>query len=342
MKPLLRMPITPPSPEATPPVRIKRRPISGVLLLDKPLGLSSNTALQRVRYLFAALKAGHTGTLDPLASGLLPICLGQATRFSAVVLEAPKTYEAQLRLGYTSSTGDGEGLIQQGQSYRGDARHLHQVLQGFVGEQQQAPPMHSALKHQGQPLYRYARAGIEIERPMRSIRVYALRQLDWQGEFLSVSVQVSKGTYIRVLAQDIGVALGCGAYLSGLRRTASGPYQVAQAYTLEQLAQYSLAQRDACLLASDSLLQEIPAVELEQPSARLLGHGQSVPLPEWELRQSTDPGARPGSTKPLSSGQILRLYGPDRRFLGLGEWHAGVLRPTRLMSEGGMPCDKLP
>ncbi len=333
MKPLLRMPITPPSPEATPPVRIQRRPISGVFLLDKPLGLSSNTALQRVRYLFAALKAGHTGTLDPLASGLLPICLGQATRFSAVVLDAPKTYEAQLRLGYTSSTGDGEGVIQQAQTYQGDAFRLQQVLQGFVGVQQQVPPMHSALKHQGQPLYRYARAGIEIERPMRTIRVHALHQLAWQGEFLSVSVQVSKGTYIRVLAEDIGAALGCGAYLSALRRTASGPYHVAQAHTLEQLAQYSLAQRDACLLPADSLLQELPAVALDQQSARLLGHGQSVPLPEWGLCQSTDPGVHPDSTKPLASVQTLRLYGPDRRFLGLGEWHAGVLRPTRLMSE---------
>lgn len=333
MKPLPRMPITHPIPEATSPVRIKRRPISGVFLLDKPLGLSSNSALQRVRYLFQALKAGHTGTLDPLASGLLPVCLGQATRFSAVLLDAPKTYEATLRLGYTSSTGDGEGVIEPGQDFRGDALQIQRVLQSFVGVQQQSPPMHSALKHQGQPLYRYARAGVEIERPTRTIQVHALRSLNWQGESLSVAVQVSKGTYIRVLAEDIGAALGCGAYLSALRRTASGPYQVAQALTLEQLEQCPLAQRESCLLGADSLLQELPAVELEQQSARLLGHGQSVALPEWARCQIGSALADSEAPKALTGVQALRLYGPEHRFLGLGEWSAGLVRPIRLMSE---------
>ncbi len=333
MKPLPRMPITLPSPEASPPVRIKRRAVSGVFLLDKPLGISSNAALQRVRYLFQALKAGHTGTLDPLASGLLPVCLGQATRFSGVVLEAPKTYQAQLRLGYTSSTGDAEGVIEPGRPYEGDALQVQQVLQGFVGAQQQAPPMHSALKHQGQPLYRYARAGIEIDRPTRTIRVYALQQLAWHGEELTVSLQVSKGTYIRVLAQDIGAALGCGAYLSALRRTASGPYHVGQALTLEQLAQCTLEQRDACLLPADTLLQEIPAIALQAHAARSLAHGQCVPLPEWAPHQIGAALAKPESVDASAETQTLRLYAPDHRFLGLGVWNAGVLRPSRLMPE---------
>ncbi len=327
------MPNTHPSPESTHPVRIARRAISGVFLLDKPLGLSSNSALQRVRYLFQALKAGHTGTLDPLATGLLPICLGQTTRFSGVVLEAPKTYEACIRLGYTSSTGDGEGVIESGQVYRGDQSTLQQVLQGFVGQQQQAPPMHSALKHQGKPLYVYARAGVNIERPMRSIHIHALRQLSWQGDELNISVQVSKGTYIRVLAQDIGTALGCGAYLSGLRRSPSGPEHVAQALRLEQLEQLTLAQREACLLATDTLLQEFPALQLPAQLARLLRHGQNLSIPWQALDGMRAPGEETLVWAAVPTPQTLRLYDPDQQFLGLGEWNAGLLRPARLMAE---------
>ncbi|MBN8495105.1 MAG: tRNA pseudouridine(55) synthase TruB, partial [Burkholderiales bacterium] len=216
--------------------RIPRRPVHGVLLLDKPLGLSSNDALQQAKRLYRAEKAGHTGTLDPLATGLLPLCFGAATKFAQVSLDADKRYVATLRLGVTTRGGDAEGEVLERRPVQVDRAAIDAACARFTGRIEQVPPMQSALKHEGRALYDYARAGVEVERAPRSVTVQRIDVLDWQGDVLVLDVQCSKGTYVRTLAEDIGQALGCGATLAALRRTASGPLDLRDAATLEALA----------------------------------------------------------------------------------------------------------
>ncbi|MDD5404902.1 MAG: tRNA pseudouridine(55) synthase TruB [Sulfuricella sp.] len=293
--------------------RIKRA-ISGVLLLDKACGISSNTALQQVKRLFQAEKAGHTGSLDPLATGLLPLCFGEATKFSQYLLDADKVYRAVIKLGITTTTGDAEGEIISQCPVTQNLLQVEQVLRKFIGSLQQTPPMYSALKYQGKALYTYARAGIEIEREAREITVYTLALDELSGDELTVTVSCSKGTYIRVLAEDIGAELGCGAHLKALRRTATGGFDIAHAMTLSQLERMTPEQRDACLLPADCLLGELPKVILDSESTYYVRQGQEV----WQAKQ------------PLTG--LVRLYGADNAFLGLGEiTDAGKIAPRRLL-----------
>ncbi len=294
------------------------RSVNGVFLLDKPLGLSSNHALQRVRRLFRAAKAGHTGTLDPLASGLLPLCLGEATKYAGWILDAPKSYRATLMLGITSDTGDGEGTLVPGLPFEGDGTEIEAVLPRFMGPGQQIPPMHSALKVQGQTLYDLARRGTVVERAPRDIHIHALTPVSLEGACLTLDVTVSKGTYIRVLAQDIGVALGCGAYLAGLRRTATGPFQLDDAVTLETLESWSETQRDGILKPVATLLEGLPRVTLERHQAQSLQRGQTL---AWD--------------GPAPEG-ACRLYDGEERFYGLVQYDGaagGRWLALRMMGE---------
>ncbi|MCX7174151.1 MAG: tRNA pseudouridine(55) synthase TruB [Proteobacteria bacterium] len=247
------------------PRRAPRRSLDGVLLLDKPLGLTSNAALQSARRLYNAAKAGHTGTLDPLATGLLPLCFGEASKFAGELLDADKTYVATLRLGVTTDTADAEGKQLVVRPVQVSRQQLDSVLHEFVGEIMQIPPMHSALKRDGKPLYEYARQGIELERTPRRVFIHAIDLHEFSGETLSFTVDCSKGTYVRTLAEDIGEALGCGAHLAALRRTRIGDLRLEQAVTLADLEAMSLEQRDALLCA-----------ELAASDAARLVHGQAI------------------------------------------------------------------
>jgi tRNA pseudouridine55 synthase len=260
-----------------------RRNLCGVLLLDKPFGLSSNTALIKTKILYQAQKAGHTGTLDPFATGLLPICFGEATKFAGYMLNATKAYDASVRLGYISNTGDADGEVIAQQPFRGDANDIENALQKFRGNISQIPPMYSALKHKGRPLYEMARQGIEIERQPRNLTIYELTLLGRSDDELHIRVVCSKGTYIRVLAQDIGAALGCGGYVSALRRTGTGGFKLSDAHTLDSLQSLGEEQRDNLLLPADSLVQDLPAVVLPESEAFLLGQGKKLRNPAaWE------------------------------------------------------------
>jgi tRNA pseudouridine55 synthase len=296
--------------------RVVRNGIHGVLLLDKPPGLSSNVALQRVRRLFGWAKAGHTGTLDPLATGLLPVCIGEATKFSQALLDADKSYETMLRFGYTSSTGDAEGEIRPTGMPAPSPAAIESALAGFLGAQRQVPPMHSALKRDGRPLYEYARQGQEMPREAREIVIHAIELVRANPpDAAIVRVRCSKGTYIRVLGEDIGRSLGCGAYLLELRRTGIADLDVAQAVTLERLEALAPDERPGRLLPMDRLLQGLPSRHLDADSAARVRHGLTA----------AGEGASPG---------LLRLYGPEGGFLGLGEVRAdGALAPRRLVSE---------
>jgi tRNA pseudouridine55 synthase len=294
--------------------RTKRR-LDGVLLFDKPLTLSSNTALQKVRGLYQAEKAGHTGTLDPLATGLLPICFGEATKFSMGLLDADKTYRARLKLGQTSSTGDAEGEITvTGAALPGDEA-VRAVLEKFRGQILQCPPMHSALKHQGKPLYEYIRKGETIERAARPVTIHELTLDSFAADEMELTVRCSKGTYIRTLAEDIGAALGCGAHLIALRRTAIARFSLADAHTWEDLNALCAAGRDVCLLPVDSLLQELPAMELDETQAARIAQGQRLMI-----------------ESALPDGKV-RLYGAGR-FIGVAMLAAGQLAPFRLLAGG--------
>jgi tRNA pseudouridine55 synthase len=291
-----------------------KRPLHGVLLLDKPVGLSSNTALQQAKRLFNAEKGGHTGTLDPLASGLLPICFGAATKFSQASLDADKRYTATLGLGRTTTTGDLEGTTVAERAVNLHRAAIDAALARFTGPQDQRPPMHSALKHEGRALYEYARAGIEVERAARRITVHAIDVLSCTGATLVLDVRCSKGTYIRTLAEDIGAALGCGAHLAALRRTGSGALDLAQAHTLEALDALSAAERDALLLAPDVLLADWPEWRLPADEAARFLTG---------LRRRVDAPDAPR----------VRVYGPEARaLLGAAHITAGELIPDRLLS----------
>lgn len=289
------------------------RQLDGVLLFDKPLELSSNTALQKIRRLYQAEKAGHTGTLDPLATGLLPVCFGEATKFSNALLDADKSYTALLRLGQTTTTGDAEGEITAELPVNFTQADLDAVLLRFRGEIEQLPPMHSALKHQGVPLYEYIRKGITIERSLRSIVIHELVLNRFAGFEMEISVRCSKGTYIRTLAEDIGAALGCGAHLIGLRRTAIAHFKLSDAYTLQQLTEMSDTDRDGCLLPLVNLMPDMPKLNLDAIQIKRLAQGQRLGL---------DTG--------LPDGKV-GLYGPGG-FIGVGMQEGRRIAPVRLIS----------
>jgi len=289
------------------------RRVEVFILLDKPPGISSNAALQAVRRLFRGVKAGHTGTLDPLATGLLPICLGPATKFAGGLLETDKTYQALIRLGTATSTGDAEGEAVFRGSLEGCMERVPETLGAFTGEIEQMPPMFSAVKHHGRALYSYARAGEAVERQARRVTVYGLELLSASGEDILVRVHCSKGTYIRALAHDIGQHLGCGAHVKALRRTQIGELEIDDALELDALAALSEADREKCLLPPDILLSDLPAVVLDQVRADALLQGRSVAIPE---------------PQPVGA---LRLYGENGLFLGLGmHGEDGLLCPRRM------------
>ncbi|RQO58666.1 tRNA pseudouridine(55) synthase TruB [Paucibacter sp. KBW04] len=298
------------------PQRIKtvRRAIHGVLLLDKPLGWSSNDALQKAKWLLRAEKAGHTGTLDPLATGLLPLCFGAGTKFSQISLDADKAYTATLQMGVTTTTGDLEGEVLERLPVNFSREQLDTAVAALRGEISQVPPMYSALKFEGRPLYEYARAGIAIERPSRRVTIHALEIMDWQDDKLTLSVRCSKGTYVRTLAEDLGRALGCGAHLTALRRTASGPVSVENAISLDALAALTEAEREALLRPPDSLLADWPEVRLSQDEATRFLTG---------LRRRVNAPDQPH----------VRVYGPEpQAFLGGAHIQGGELIPDRLLS----------
>ncbi|MFP3342374.1 tRNA pseudouridine(55) synthase TruB [Halomonas sp. SIMBA_159] len=293
-------------------------PVNGVLLLDKPKGISSNHALQRVRRLFEAQKAGHTGTLDPMATGLLPICLGEATKFSAHLLEADKMYRTRVELGVITDTGDAEGtIIEQREVPSLTAEAVESVLTQFRGEIEQVPPMYSALKHQGKKLYELAREGKHVERAARRVSVYDSRLLAFEGTAFELEVSCSKGTYIRTLAEDIGHALGCGAHISQLRRLKTGPFNGDAMWTLEALeALVDQASREAELMPADVLVDHLPSLSVDEASYGRLAHGQSAYLAAGEL----------------SPDALTRLYYAET-FIGLGVVKGPEeVAPKRLLS----------
>lgn len=304
--------------------RRARRKLDGVLLLDKPSGMSSNTALQAARRLFNADKAGHTGTLDPLASGLLPVCFGEATKFSQTLLDADKRYLAELRLGVRTDTADAEGTAIARRPVAVSRQQIEPVLERFRGDIEQIPPMHSALKRDGRPLYQLARQGIEVERAARRVRIHRLELLGFAGERLELDVHCSKGTYVRTLADDIGEALGCGAHLTGLRRTAIGPFDIGDAIALERLQSLPADSIDRFLLPADALLAALPRADLDAQQAADLLQGRAVAMP----------GAAAGIT--------WRVYGAGR-FLGIARSAGdGVLAAARLIATAGLrPANSL-
>ncbi len=297
--------------------RVVRRPVHGILLLDKPLGWSSNDALQKAKWLLRAEKAGHTGTLDPLATGVLPLCFGAATKFSQLQLDADKTYEAIAVLGVTTDTGDAEGEVVQQRPVRVTQADVDRVRGGFLGPILQMPPMYSALKKDGKPLYEYARAGIEVERQKREVTIRALTltlKADDAEPAIRILVTCSKGTYIRTLAQDIGEALGCGAHVTYLRRIATGGFDVAQCVRLEQLESMTEPGRLACLLPVDSLLDGHTAVTLAPDEAGRFLSGLR--------RRGNWPDA----------ARIAVYGGQPRALLGTAHIRGGELIPGRLLS----------
>ncbi|MES2354134.1 MAG: tRNA pseudouridine(55) synthase TruB [Pseudomonadota bacterium] len=292
----------------------EKRSITGLLLLDKPLGLSSNAALTQVKILYGAQKAGHTGTLDPFASGLLPICLGEATKFAGFMLNADKTYEATIRLGRVTTTGDREGAVLVEQSVNVTESMVSEVLASFMGQIRQIPPMYSAIKVQGRPLYQLARQGVEIPREPRDIIIHRLDLTAFESPFLKVVVTCSKGTYIRVLAEDIGQSLGCGGTLAELRRTGTGDFLLDDALTLEQLALMSPVDRDGWLTRPDGLVCHLPKINLDEPAGQALLEGRTLPAIY---------GLEPGT---------YRAYSNAEEFLGLIDAAEGIIKARRMMS----------
>lgn len=294
--------------------RQQRRALHGVLLLDKPLGWTSNDALQKAKWLLRAEKGGHTGTLDPLATGLLPLCFGAATKFSQVSLDADKAYRATVTLGERRSTGDLEGEVVETRPVNVDRSGVEAACARFTGTIDQLPPMHSAVKKDGKALYEYARAGVEIERTPRRITIHSLDIVAWHDRTLVINVRCSKGTYIRTLAEDIGEALGCGAHLAALRRTGTGGLDLAQALTIEQLEAMTEDERVARLLPPDELLADWPSLVLDADEAGRFLSG---------LRRRV---------KHADAPQV-RVYGPEPgAFLGSAHITAGELIADRLLS----------
>jgi len=299
--------------------RVKRN-INGVLLLDKPLGFSSNQALQKVKWLFQAAKAGHTGTLDPLATGLLPICLGEATKFAQYVTDADKTYIATVKFGATTTTGDAEGEVIATSDVRFTRAQLESACQSFLGEISQVPPMYSALKFEGKALYEYAREGVDIERQSRLVTIADITITHFEVDVAEITVKCSKGTYIRTLAEDIGNALGSGAHLIGLRRIETAGYELADAITIDQVEQKikdtPVEALQSLLLPIDSAIVHLPALTLNDDAAHYLMQGQAV----WVSGK-------------IPNGE-MRLFDENSRFLGLGFLQEdGKIAPKRLMRE---------
>lgn len=298
-----------------------RQNINGILLLDKPIGISSNGALQRVKRLFNAKKAGHTGSLDPLATGMLPLCFGEATKFSQYLLDSDKTYYVKAQLGNETTTGDGEGAITRTRDVSEvTEERIKQTLQSFLGQIDQVPPMFSALKHQGKPLYELARQGIEVERKSRQITIYNIQFHAYENNQLSFDVSCSKGTYVRTLVEDIGNQLNCGAHVIELRRTSVNPYQHAVMYTLPALeeiaAELGSSSLLSCLLPMETSIKHLPAISLSASSAYYLRMGQSI-------KAATD-----------NACSLVRLISENDSFLGVGEILSdGTLKPHRLIAQ---------
>ncbi len=301
--------------EAAARARQPRRKLDGVLLFDKHAGLTSNACLGLLKRLFAAQKAGHTGTLDPFTTGLLVAALGEATKFTQGLLDADKTYLATMRLGASTTTGDTEGEITATAPVDCDSAQVAVALDHFRGEIAQVPPMYSALKREGKPLYEYARAGIEIERQARKVTIHSLDLLSHAGATVVFRVRCSKGTYVRTLAEDIGRLLGCGAHLCGLRREAVGSFSIEAAHDAAALEAMAAAARDACLLPADALVQGLPRIELDAAQAARLKLGQRIVFQE-------------ASMAPL---EAARAYDDMGLFLGLVRFAAGVVHPLRLI-----------
>lgn len=306
--------------------RKKGRPLDGVILVDKPDGWSSNGVLQKVRWLFQAQKAGHTGALDPLATGLLPICLGEATKFSRFLLDADKAYRATARLGVSTETLDAEGEVTQTRAVPSLSREAVEALlaERFTGAIEQVPPMYSALKRDGQKLYDLARQGKTVEREARPVQIFSLTLVALDGDELVLDVHCSKGTYIRTLVDDIGEALGCGAHITALRRTRHGRFSLDQAIALDQLMERQQSQGsealDAWLLPLQSLLVDLPAIELSEAQARRFCHGNPI-------SHLTLPDAQPGLAQAVCDG----------RFLGVGELDASIeFQPIRLVANSAV------
>ena len=288
----------------------------GVLLLDKPAGLTSTRALARAKRALGSLKAGHTGTLDPFATGLLPLVFGEATKFSRFLLDARKAYDATLRLGEETATGDTEAEVHARTPVTADLARIDAVLADFVGPQDQVPPMHSAVRIDGQRLYDLARAGKEVERAARRIEILALERLAYDGRDLTVRVECSKGTYVRKLAQDVGAALGCGAHLVALRRTSVGALRLADSVTFETLEAEGPQAAARHLLATEVLVSGLPRLDADASETTRFLHGRVL--------------ARP----PAHPGEDVAVFSSDGRFLGVGRQAPGGIAPLRLMATG--------
>ena len=300
-------------------VKKKGRDLHGIILLDKPQGGSSNGVMQQVKRYFQANKAGHTGALDPLATGMLPICFGEATKFSQHLLDADKCYLVTAKLGERTDTSDAEGEVIAVKSVNVNLAQIKEALPHFTGDLQQVPTMFSALKHQGKPLYEYARAGITVEREARPITIFSLEFIEYQAPYLTLSVHCSKGTYIRTLIDDLGEYLGCGAHVTMLRRTKVANYPYSAMVTMEQLAQLAqqqdFAALDALLLPMDTAIADLPQIMLSLEQAQKLIFGQRIKL-------ESSPAAA-----------LYRIYDENSRFLGVAEVINSVLHPRRLVNQ---------
>ncbi|MDB4097031.1 tRNA pseudouridine(55) synthase TruB [Methylophilaceae bacterium] len=293
----------------------KKLKIDGLLLIDKPLGFSSNQALSKIKWIFSAKKAGHTGTLDPLATGLLPICFGEATKFSSHLLNLEKTYEASIKLGWKSTTGDAEGKLMESKIISISLDKLEEVLSSFIGLSNQTPPMFSALKHKGQPLYKLAREGVKIERQQRQIKISDLKLLRYDKNIIKFEVSCSKGTYVRTLAEDIANKLGMDGYLIDLRRTKIGNLNVQDALSLDKIEALSAVKRNDFIKPTEALVDDYPKIFLTESEENLIKNGQPIQFP-----------------KKVNS-EIYRLLSKSSAFIGLGEIDSNnLLKAVRLIS----------
>ena len=293
----------------------KKLEISGLLLIDKPLGFSSNQALSKIKWIFSAKKAGHTGTLDPLATGLLPICFGEATKFSSHLLNSEKTYEASIKLGWKSSTGDAEGKLTESKIISLSLEKLQKELKSFIGLSKQTPPMFSALKYNGQPLYKLAREGVKIERQEREINISELILLNYSKNIIKIEVTCSKGTYIRTLAEDIANKLGMEGYLTELRRTKIGKLNINEAFSIENISTLSSDKRKSCIKPTEVLVDRYPKLSLLDSEVDFIKNGQPIKL------------------KKKLNTEIYTLFTKSKVFIGLGEIDSNnLLKVVRLIS----------
>jgi len=295
------------------------RPVNGILLLDKPAGVTSNAALQTVKKLYRARKAGHTGSLDPLATGLLPICFGEATKISGFLLDADKDYLVTCKLGERTNTGDAEGEVLEQRPVKGvTGKRVRQAMQEFIGDIEQIPPMYSALKHKGERLYKLARQGVEVEREPRTVTIFGMEMLDFGLPEATFRVHCSKGTYVRTLIEDMGEILGCGAHVIGLRRLGVGPFDdsgMIELGTLQALAAEGVAELDKLLLPLERGLAHWPDVRLSGDAAFYLRQGQPVLVPN------------------APTDGWVRIYEGESHFMGMGEiLDDGRVAPRRLMT----------